>query len=81
MNNIELDIKILKKVLNSKLFLGKYPIINSVSVDRYGNSIDIVLFLNNTKEKEYWDLKGEISNYIWQISKSASVETHFRIYP
>ena len=42
MNNIELDIKILKKVLNSKLFLGKYPIINSVSVGRYGNSIDIV---------------------------------------
>jgi hypothetical protein len=79
MNNIERDIKILKKLLNSKLFLNKFPIISSVSVDRYGNGIDIVLFLNNTKE--YWDLKGEISNYIWQISKSASVESHFRIYP
>ncbi len=40
MNNIEQDVKVLKKLLNSPLFLDKYPIIERVFVDeQYGNKL------------------------------------------
>lgn len=74
------DIKILDKLLNSKLFLGKYPMINTVWVSKYGSGIDIVLSINENTKK-YWELKDEIKSYIREISKLASVNSDFRIYP
>ena len=48
MDSIEHDVKVLHKILNSELFLGKYPVISRVWVEEYGNDrIDIVL---NVKE-------------------------------
>jgi hypothetical protein len=79
MNNIERDIKILKKLLNSKLFLNKFPLISRVFVDTKGKNIDIVLSVKDTKE--YFDVRHEIVSYIWNLSKVASVESEFYIYP
>jgi hypothetical protein len=79
MDTIERDIKILDKLLNSKLFLKRYPMVERVSVTKYGNGIDIVMFPDDTKR--YFDVKKEIGYYIWDISRLASVETFFNIYP
>jgi hypothetical protein len=81
MDNIEQDVKVLKRVLNSELFLGKYPVISRVWVEEYGNDrIDIVL---NVKEpySEYSPFRDEIKSYIWNIAKMAGVTSRFNIYP
>jgi len=79
MDTRERDIVVLDKLLNSKLFLNKYPMVNRVSVTKYGNGIDIVIFPDETKR--YFDVRKEIGHYIWDISRLASVETFFNIYP
>jgi hypothetical protein len=82
MDTIELDVKILNKLLNSKLFLDKYPIIDRVAVDKYGKVIEIVLIVNNTKEYFYnLGLRDEINSFIRDIAKSASVDSYFNVYP
>jgi hypothetical protein len=81
MDSIEQDVKVLKKILNSELFLGKYPVISRVWVEEYGNDrIDIVL---NVKEpySEYSPFRDEIKSYIWNIAKMAGVTSRFNIYP
>ena len=79
MDNIEQDVKVLKKILNSELFLGKYPIIERVWVDKqYGNKIDIVMSIT---DPSYWKVSDEIRSYIWNIAKMAGVTSRFNIYP
>ena len=78
-DNLNHDVKVLDKLLNSQLLLGKYPVINYVSVERYGSIVDVVLIPNDTKE--YFKLKDEIRSYIWDISRMASIESRFNIYP
>jgi biotin synthase-related radical SAM superfamily protein len=81
MDNIEHDVKVLKKILNSPLFLDKYTMISRVWVEEYGNSrIDIVL---NVKEpySEYSPFRDEIKSFIWNIAKMSGVTSRFNIYP
>ena len=81
MDSKEHDVKVLDKILNSELFLDKYPMVNRVWVYlQYGNKIDIVM---NVKEPadDYWPVKEEISSFIWDIAKMAGVTTRFNIYP
>jgi hypothetical protein len=79
MDNIEHDVKVLKKILNSELFLGKYPIIERVWVDkRYGNNIDIVMAI---ADPSYWSVRDEITSYVWNVAKMAGVTSRFNIYP
>ena len=79
MDSIEQDVKVLKKILNSELFLGKYPIIERVFVDKqYGNKIDIVMSIT---DPSYWKVSDEIRSYIWNIAKMAGVSSRFNIYP
>jgi hypothetical protein len=81
MDNIEQDVKVLKRVLNSELFLGKYSVIERVLVDeQYGNKIDIVLIVNEPSNN-YWPIRDEIRSYIWNIAKMAGVTSRFNIYP
>lgn len=81
MDNIEHDVNVLNKVLNSELFLGKYPMINRVWVEEYGNNkIDIVLRVNEPSN-EYWPVREEIKSFIWNIAKMASITSRFNIYP
>jgi hypothetical protein len=79
MDNIELEVKTLRKLLNSKLFLDKYPFIGRVWVDKYGNKIDIVLSPNDTKE--YFSVRDEIRSFVWDISKYVGVNSYLNIYP
>ena len=80
MEAMEHDTIVLKKILNSELFLGKFPVIERVEVDMYGiNGIDIVLIPNDTKQ--YWIDKKEIYPYIWDRAKMASVTSRFNVYP
>ena len=74
------DVDVLKKVLNSELFLGRYPMIRRVWVDRRGDNVDIVL---NVKEPadEYWPLRSEINSYIHSIKTMVDVKSRLRIYP
>ena len=79
MDNIEHDVKVLKKLLNSPLFLDKYPIIERVWVDKqYGNKIDIVMSIT---DPSYWSLSDEIKSFIWNIAKMSGVTSRFHIYP
>ena len=82
-NNIKRDIKYLDKVLNSRVFLDKYPCINMVSVDGFGYGIDIVMFINDSinDSKKYWEVKDEISSYIYSARQAGSVESKVYIYP
>ena len=81
MDNIEHDVKVLKKLLNSPLFLDKYPIIEGVWVDEYGNNrIDIVLRVNEPSNY-YWPIREEIRSFIWNIAKMSGVTSRFQIYP
>ena len=81
MDNIEQDVKVLRKVLNGPLFLDKYPLISRVWVEEYGtNRIDIIL---NVKDpySEYTPLRDEIKSYIYNLAKMLGVTTRFIIYP
>ena len=80
MEPMEHDTIVLKKILNSELFLSKFPIINRVEVDIYGvDGIDVVLIPNDTKK--YWLYKYEIYKFISNIAKMSSVTSRFRVYP
>ena len=81
MDNIEHDVKVLKKILNSPLFLEKYPIIERVWVEEYGNDkIDIILSVIEPYSA-YHPLRDEIKSYIWNVAKMAGVTSRFQIYP
>ena len=80
MEDMERDAIVLKKLLNSKVFLNKFPVIDRVDVSLYGiDGIDIVLIPNDTKQ--YWIDKKEIYPYIWQLATMASVTSRFNVYP
>ena len=79
MGNIEQDVLVLDKLLNSKLFLNKFPIIDRVWVDKYGKGIDVVLIPNDTKE--YFKIKDKINSYIWEIIRVAGVDNMINVYP
>lgn len=81
MSGIEHDVKVLRKLLNSPLFLGKYPTINRVWVEEYGtDKIDIILSVNEPAD-EYWPIRDEVKSFIWNIAKMSGVTSRFNIYP
>jgi len=50
MDKLEHSIRVLDKVLNSELFLGKYPMVKRVEVEKNGrSSINIILIYDETK--------------------------------
>jgi hypothetical protein len=80
MGNTENDIRILRKLLNNELFLGKFPVIEKVWVEEYGdNKIDIVL--GPSDSKEFWSVNNDIYVYIHNLAKMAGVTTRYKIYP
>jgi hypothetical protein len=84
MDNMEHDTNVLDKILNSPLFLDKYPMINRVwvdgKIDGYIEVIDIVLSVNEPAD-EYWPVRDEVKSYIWNLAKMAGVTSRFNIYP
>ena len=78
---MEQDVIVLKKLLNSPLFLDKYPMISRVWVEEYGNDkIDIVLSVTEPYS-EFHPLRDEIKSFIFNIAKMAGVTSRFNIYP
>ncbi|MEY3421285.1 MAG: hypothetical protein RIR48_1577 [Bacteroidota bacterium] len=76
---MERDVNVLDKMLNSKLFLDKYPFISKVFVYQYMNKIDIVL--SPSEMEPYWLIKDEIFTFIRELARMAGVETRFDVYP
>ena len=76
---MEQDIYILNRLLNSKLFLDKYPMIDRVHVNQYGKGVDVVMIVNDAKT--YFPLREVIKDYIWDIGRYASVKSNLNIYP
>ena len=79
MDAIDQDVKVLGKLLNSDVFLKKYPIIDRVFVYQFVNRIDIVMTVNDNDA--YWKQHGYIESYIWDIAKMADVKSRFKIFP
>jgi len=78
---MEQDVIVLKKLLNSPLFLDKYPMISRVWVEEYGNDkIDIILSVTEPYS-EFHPLRDEIKSFIFNIAKMAGVTSRFNIYP
>jgi hypothetical protein len=78
---MEQDVIVLKKLLNSPLFLDKYPMISRVWVEEYGNDkIDIILSVIEPYS-EFHPLRDEIKSFIFNIAKMAGVTSRFNIYP
>ena len=80
MDNMEHDTNVLDKILNSRLFFDKYPMINRVWVTKYVNNIDITLSVNEPSN-HYWPIRDEIRSFIWNIAKMSGVTSRFNIYP
>ena len=80
MDNMEHDTNVLDKILNSRLFFDKYPMINRVWVTKYVNNIDITLSVNEPSN-HYWPIRDEIRSFIWNIAKMSGVTSRFQIYP
>lgn len=81
MDNIEHDVKVLNRLLNSELFLGKYPIIKRVWVEGYGNKKISIILSVKEPYSEYSPFEDEIKSYILNIAKMAGVKPNFVIYP
>ena len=79
MDNMEHDTNVLDKILNSPLFLDKYPMINRVWVTKYVNNIDITISIEESER--YWSVRDEIRSFIWSIAKMSGVTSRFNIYP
>jgi hypothetical protein len=80
MDNTNRDIAVLRKLLHSEIFLGKYPFIEKVWVDEFGNNkIDIVL--GTSDSKEFWSHNNNMYLDIHNLAKMADVTTKYRIYP
>jgi hypothetical protein len=78
---MEQDVIVLKKLLNSPLFLDKYPMISRVWVEEYGDDkIDIILSVIEPYS-EFHPLRDEIKSFIFNIAKMAGVTSRFNIYP
>jgi hypothetical protein len=70
---------LLKKVLNSELFLGRYPIIKRVEVEPSKVSITIILIFDEST-KDYWDQKPEIHSFIRDIKKMLGIPNIINLY-
>ncbi len=79
MDNIEQDIKVLDKVLNSPLFLDKFPVISRVWITQFGKNIDVVL--NPSDTGQYWSNRENIYSYIHNLRNMAGVKSRIQIYP
>lgn len=83
MDNIEHDVKVLHKILNSELFLGKYPMINRVWVDAKITKLVEIAIVLSVKEPadEYWPVRDEVKTFIHNLAKMVDVKSPLRIYP
>jgi len=79
MDQLEHSAFLLKKVLNGKLFLDKYPIIKRVEVEQTGrSSLTIVLIYDESKD--YWVQRSNIHDFIWTLGRMLGIPSSIYIY-
>ena len=81
---MEQEVKILKKLLNNKIFLENFPLIRYVHVNQYGmDNIDVVFtFTDGFVYDDYKDFREEARELIYKLAKYASISSRFiSIYP
>lgn len=81
MDNMDHEVKVLSKILNSELFLGKYPMVKRVWVDRKGEDDFDIVFSVNEPADDYWVVRDEIRSFVYSLATMAAVKGYFSIYP
>ncbi|MCX8482571.1 MAG: hypothetical protein ORN50_03250, partial [Crocinitomicaceae bacterium] len=73
---MEEEVKILKKLLNHKIFLDEFPGITYVAVDKFGESIDVVFFyrkgVSYAESKSFRQMAGQS---VRDLAKMAGVHS------
>jgi hypothetical protein len=76
------DVKILKKLLNHKIFLDKFPEITYVAVDEFGQGIDVVFFYRDGVGRDETKLfRPKAGNLVQSLAQMAGVKSRLNIYP
>jgi hypothetical protein len=79
---MEEEVKILKKLLNHKIFLDEFPGITYVAVDKFGEGIDVVFFyregVSYAESKSFRQMAGQS---VRDLAKMAGVHSRLNIYP
>jgi hypothetical protein len=79
---MEEEVKILKKLLNHKIFLDEFPGITYVAVDKFGESIDVVFFYREgVSYAESKQFRPEAGQQVRELAKMAGVHSRLNIYP
>ena len=79
---MEEEVKILKKLLNHKIFLDEFPGITYVAVDKFGEGIDVVFFYREgVSYYESKQFRQEAGQQVRDLAKMAGVRSRINIYP
>lgn len=79
---MEEEVKILKKLLNHKLFLEKFPEITYVAVDKFGEGIDVVFFYRDGVTRDETKIfRPKAGNLVHSLAKMVGVKSRLSIYP
>jgi hypothetical protein len=79
---MEEEVKILKKLLNHKIFLDEFPRITYVAVDKFGEGIDVVFFYREgVSYAESKQFRQEAGQHVRDLAKMAGVRSRINIYP
>jgi hypothetical protein len=81
---MEQDINVLKKLLNNKIFLDKFPLIRYVHVNKTGdNNIEVVFaFKDGFGYNDYRVFKEDARSLVYQLAKYSGISARrISIYP
>lgn len=81
---MEQEVKILNKILNSEVFLNKFPLISHVFVNQYGEkNIDVVFSLkDNLSFKDYEPFREDARMTAYELAKFVDINPRLiSIYP
>lgn len=80
---MEHEVNVLRKLLNHKIFLDRFPVIKSVDVRKYGKGIDVVFFLKDDYVyDDYSNIKSDAYNLVYDLTKMAGLSIPLiNVYP
>jgi hypothetical protein len=79
---MEEEVKILKKLLNHKIFLDEFPSITYVAVDKFGEGIDVVFFYREgVRYVDSKQFRQQAGQQVRELAKMAGVRSRIKIYP
>ena len=80
---MEHEVKVLRKLLNHKIFLDQVPGIREVDVREYGKSIDVVFFFDERfSYDEYRLIKADAFRAVFELAKMAGINSlNLNVHP